>query len=95
MDTFQAHGPGPEAWKPTPEMVVSGPYRFSRNPMYLGLTCIQIGLGLALNNLWISLLAAFSLLAVHFIAVLPEERYLTEKFGESYRSYLVKVRRYL
>jgi len=43
----------------------------------------------------ISLLAAFSLLAVHFIAVIPEEDTLTEKFGDSYRGYLVKVRRYL
>jgi len=63
--------------------------------MYLGMTCIQVGLGLALNNFWISLLAAFSLLTVHFIAVLPEERYLTEKFGDSYRGYLIKVRRYI
>ncbi len=63
--------------------------------MYLGLTCIQIGLGLALNNLWISLLAAVSLLAVHIIAVIPEENYLTEKFGDVYRGYLGKVRRYL
>jgi protein-S-isoprenylcysteine O-methyltransferase Ste14 len=63
--------------------------------MYLGLTCIQVGLGIALNNLWISLLAAFSLLAVHFIAVVPEERYLAGKFGESYKGYMIKVRRYL
>jgi protein-S-isoprenylcysteine O-methyltransferase Ste14 len=92
---FRSTGQDPKPWKPTPEIVLNGPYRFTRHPMYLGLTCIQIGLGLALNNLWISLLAAFSLLAVHFIAVLPEERYLAEKFGESYRGYLVKVRRYL
>jgi protein-S-isoprenylcysteine O-methyltransferase Ste14 len=63
--------------------------------MYLGLTCIQVALGLALNNLWISLLAAFSLLAVHFVAVVPEEKYLAEKFGDSYRAYMIKVRRYL
>ena len=69
---FRRTGQDPKPWKPTPEIVLSGPYRFTRNPMCLGLTCIQIGLGLALNNLWISLLAAFSLLAVHFIAVLPE-----------------------
>jgi len=92
---FKRTGQDPKPWKPTPEIVLSGPYRFTRNPMYLGLTCIQIGVGLALNNLWISLLAAFSLLTVHFIAVIPEENYLTEKFGDSYRAYLVKVRRYL
>lgn len=92
---FKRTGQHPAPWKPSPELVLSGPYRFTRNPMYLGMTCIQVGLGLALNNLWISLLAAFSLLAVHFIAVVPEEKYLTEQFGESYIGYLIKVRRYL
>jgi protein-S-isoprenylcysteine O-methyltransferase Ste14 len=92
---FRRTGQHPAPWKPSPELVLSGAYRFTRNPMYLGMTCIQVGLGLALNNLWISLLAALSLLTVHFIAVLPEERYLTEKFGESYKRYLIKVRRYI
>ena len=92
---FRRTGQEPAPWKPSPELVLNGAYRFTRNPMYLGLTCIQAGLGLALNNLWIALLAPFSLLAVHFLAVVPEEKYLTEKFGESYRSYLTKVRRYL
>jgi protein-S-isoprenylcysteine O-methyltransferase Ste14 len=92
---FRRTGQDPAPWKPSPELVLSGSYRFTRNPMYLGLTCIQVGLGIALNNLWISLLAAFSLLAVHFIAVVPEERYLAGKFGDSYRGYMIKVRRYL
>jgi len=92
---FRRTGQDPAPWKPSPELVLSGSYRFTRNPMYLGLTCIQVGLGLALNNLWISLLAAFSLLVVHFSAVVPEERYLAEKFGDSYRGYVIKVRRYL
>jgi protein-S-isoprenylcysteine O-methyltransferase Ste14 len=66
-----------------------------RNPMYLGLTLLTIGLGFALDNLWISLLAIPSLAAVHFIAVLPEERYLSDKFGPPYRDYLTRVRRYI
>jgi len=92
---FKNTGQDPKPWKPSPELVLNGVYRFTRNPMYVGMTCIQVGLGLALNNLWIVLLALVSLLTVHFIAVLPEERYLTEKFGHSYRSYVEKVRRYL
>lgn len=92
---FRRTGQDPAPWKPSPELVLSGAYRFTRNPMYVGLTCIQAGLGLAVNNLWIALLAAFSLLTVHFLAVVPEEKYLTDKFGDSYRSYLIKVRRYL
>ena len=63
--------------------------------MYLGVTLFELGLGLAVNNLWISLFAAPALLTVHFIAVLPEEKYLSEKFGESYKAYLAQVSRYL
>jgi len=92
---FHRTGQDPKPWKTTPEIVLSGPYRFTRNPMYVGMVLIQIGLGLALNNLWIVLLSAFSLLVIHFIAVMPEEEYLSEKFGDAYRSYLSKVRRYL
>lgn len=92
---FKRTGQDPAPWKPSPELFFGGPYRFTRNPMYIGLTCIQVGMGLVLNNLWISFFAAFSLLAVHFIAVVPEEKYLAGKFGESYIGYVIKVRRYL
>jgi protein-S-isoprenylcysteine O-methyltransferase Ste14 len=63
--------------------------------MYVGLTLFQIGLGLLLNSVWVSALALLALAMVHFIAVLPEEKYLSEKFGDSYRNYLGRVRRYL
>jgi protein-S-isoprenylcysteine O-methyltransferase Ste14 len=92
---FVRTGQDPKPWTPSPELLLEGPYRFSRNPIYVGMTLIQLGLGLALNNLWISLLAPVSLLIVHFIAVLPEEKYLTEKFGADYKAYLRSVRRYL
>ena len=92
---FTRTGQSPAPWKPSPELILKGPYRFTRNPMYLGITLFELGLGLAVNNLWISLFAAPALLTVHFIAVLPEERYLSEKFGESYKAYLAQVRRYL
>jgi protein-S-isoprenylcysteine O-methyltransferase Ste14 len=88
-------GQSPIPWKPTQELIFRGPYRFTRNPMYLGLTCIQTGLGIALGNLWISILSPVALLVVHFIAVLPEEQYLAEKFGASYHDYCQRVRRYL
>ena len=59
------------------------------------MTLIHVGLGLLLDNLWIVVFAGPALAVVHFIAVLPEEAYLREKFGDPYRQYLVKVRRYL
>jgi protein-S-isoprenylcysteine O-methyltransferase Ste14 len=92
---FVRSGQSPIPWKPTPELIFRGPYRFTRNPMYVGITTIQAGLGVALGNVWISVLAPVALLTVHFIAVLPEERYLAEKFGASYREYRARVRRYL
>ncbi len=92
---FTRTGQNPIPWKPSPELILKGPYRFTRNPMYLGITLFELGLGLAVNNLWISLFAVPALVTVHFIAVLPEERYLSEKFGENYRGYLARVRRYL
>ena len=92
---FRRTGQEPRPWKPTPELIPHGPYRFSRNPMYVAMTLFVVGLGIALNNLWVSLLAPVALLGVHFIAVLPEERYLAEKFGESYRGYVARVRRYI
>jgi len=92
---FRRTGQHPRPWKPTPELIPNGPYRFSRNPMYVAMTLFVLGLGIALNNLWVSLFAPVALLAVHFIAVLPEERYLVGKFGEGYRGYIARVRRYL
>ena len=92
---FTRTGQSPIPWKPSPSLIFRGPYRFTRNPMYLGATLVELGLGLAVNDLWISLFALPALLTVHVIAVLPEEKYLSEKFGEPYRAYLTQVRRYL
>jgi protein-S-isoprenylcysteine O-methyltransferase Ste14 len=92
---FVRTGQSPVPWKPSPELILKGPYLVTRNPMYLGITLFEIGFGLAVNNLWISLFAIPALLTVHFIAVLPEEKYLSKKFGDSYNTYRARVRRYL
>jgi protein-S-isoprenylcysteine O-methyltransferase Ste14 len=82
---FTRTGQSPIPWKPSPELILQGPYRFTRNPMYVGVTTIQIGLGLVFNNLWISSFAPLALLTVHFVAVLPEERYLSENSARAIR----------
>jgi protein-S-isoprenylcysteine O-methyltransferase Ste14 len=92
---FRRTGQDPKPWKPSPELVLRGPYLFTRNPMYVGLTGVQFGLGMLLSNLWVSLLAPLALLIVHFIAVLPEEKYLIGRFGNSYGEYRKRIRRYL
>src|SRR5262249_47611084 len=90
-----ATGQHPRPWLPTPSLIVEGPYRFSRNPLYVALTLAQIGLGLLLDDAWIVALSAVSLRVVHFIAVRPEEASLLERFGEPYGRSLTRVRRYL
>jgi protein-S-isoprenylcysteine O-methyltransferase Ste14 len=92
---FVRTGQSPVPWKPTPSLIAEGPYRFTRNPMYVGVTLIQIGLGLALDIAWVSLFAPLSLLVVHWIAVVREEEYLAGKFGAAYDAYRARVRRYL
>lgn len=85
----------PIPWKPTPALIFDGPYRFTRNPMYLGITLFLVGLGAASSVLWISILAVPALAIVHYLAVLPEERYLSEKFGAAYAGFVERVPRYL
>jgi len=92
---FIRTGQNPMPWTPSPELILQGPFRFTRNPMYVGITLAQVGIGLAVNNLWIAGLGPATLLVIHFTAVLPEERYLSEKFGDSYEAFRRRVRRYL
>jgi len=92
---FTATGQDPAPWKPSPELLLRGPYRFTRNPMYVSMMLVQAGVGLLLGNLWVLMLAPFALAVVHYTAVLPEEAYLDEKFGEPYRAFKKQVRRYL
>jgi protein-S-isoprenylcysteine O-methyltransferase Ste14 len=92
---FRRTGQDPKPWMPSPELILRGPYRFSRNPMYVGMTLFTMGLGGLLARGFIVLLAPVALWLVHRLAVLPEEAYLTEKFGDAYLAYKARVRRYL
>ena len=82
-------------FKPTMSIVAAGPFRFTRNPLYLGVTLIYCGLTLVTNTWWGFVLLAPVLLLIHFGVVVREERYLERKFGDSYRQYRARVRRYL
>ena len=81
--------------KPALLIVRGGPYRFTRNPMYLALCLVQAGIGFLLND-WITLLFVVPLaLILHFGVILPEEKYLEAKFGEQYLALKRKVRRWI
>jgi protein-S-isoprenylcysteine O-methyltransferase Ste14 len=76
-------------------LVTDGPYRFSRNPMYLAWTFISSGLALLLNSLWMLATLPFAFLYLHFLEIPREEAVLAERFGEQYQRYRRSVRRYL
>ena len=92
---FRKTGQDLRPWTRSPELIFQGPYRLSRNPMYVSMVMIACGIGLACDRAAMMLLALAALAIVHFTAVLPEERYLQEQFGEPYSRYKSRVRRYL
>ncbi len=76
-------------------LVTSGPYRFTRNPMYVGLTTAYIGLSLMTNSIWPLVLLPLALLALYALVIRREERYLRAAFGDHYAAYQQRVRRWL
>jgi protein-S-isoprenylcysteine O-methyltransferase Ste14 len=93
--TFRAAGTPVPGNRPTTAIVRTGPYRFSRNPIYLAFSLFQLGLSVWLNSLGLllTLIAAVSLMA---LVVIPrEERYLEARFPVEYSSYRAAVRRWL
>jgi len=84
-----------EPWRATSSIITDGPYRYSRNPIYLGFAFTAVGIALAFNTYWILLSAlAFVLIANKFV-IEKEEKYLERKFGESYVNYRQETRRWL
>ena len=81
--------------KPSINLVNTGPYRFSRNPLYVAMTLLYLGLTFLFNSWWGVALLIPVLLVLHFGVVRREERYLERKFGEEYLAYRSQVRRYL
>src|SRR5215212_6309289 len=81
--------------KPTTALVVGGAYRLTRNPMYLGLLCVYIAFALWFGVVWAILLLPVVVLAVQRMAIVKEERYLEQKFGDAYRRYCLQVRRWI
>ena len=84
-----------EPWKPTSNIVNTGVFALSRNPIYVAFICFSIAIGLSMNNLWIILFSGVAAVAVFYIAIDKEERYLSEKFQREYSDYCAKVRRWL
>lgn len=80
---------------PTANLVIRGPYRRSRNPIYAGMVVAFLGLGLARSSWWFVALAVVVALLLRWGVILREEAYLERKFGDEYRDYAKRVRRWL
>jgi len=85
----------PLALVPATRLVAEGPYRLSRNPMYVGVLALYLGLCLLTNLAWALLFGLLPLAALVLWIVPSEERYLERRFGDDYREYRRSVRRWL
>lgn len=88
-------GQSENPWKPTYNIVERGPFRLTRNPMYLQMVIVCLGVAIALTNFWLLLLTPVCGLLLQYVAILPEEKYLEGKFGQAYLEYKKRVRRWL
>jgi len=93
--TFRRVGTTPNPTKPTTALALGGPYRFTRNPMYVGLTLMQVGVALAANALWPLVFVVLSIVVAQRTVIVPEEAYLARKFGAPYLEYKKRVRRWI
>ena len=92
---FRRAGTSFNVRKPAVALITDGPYRFSRNPGYVSLTLLYLGVALLLNNVWVLLLVLPALLTMDLWIVRSEERHLEERFGEQYLRYKRAVRRWV
>ncbi len=81
--------------KPAKQLVVHGPFQFSRNPMYVALTLISLGVSLLADNIWMLMLLPLTLAALTFFVIQQEEAYLADEFEEQWTEYSSRVRRWL
>lgn len=92
---FRRTGQDPKPWLSTPEIISTGVYRFTRNPMYVSMGLLQAGIGMALANAWVVMLVPVVWVVIYLTAIRYEEAYLEEKFGSLYVEYKASVRRWL
>ena len=92
---FRKTGQDPKPWESTPQIISTGIYRITRNPMYVGMALLQIAIGVGLANWWVIILVPIVLAIVYTTAVRHEEHYLQRKFPDEYSRYKASVRRWI
>ena len=92
---FARHETGLLPGMPTESMITEGPYRLSRNPLYVGLLALYLSLALLAGSFWALVLFPVAVALVLWGAIRPEERFLRRRFGTAYDDYASRVRRWL
>ena len=92
---MRAHGEHPEPRHATETLVTNGPFRRTRNPIYVGFLLIGAGLAVSLNAMAVLAAVLFAVVALTVLVIRKEEAYLEHKFGEVYHDYASKTRRWL
>jgi len=95
MTLFRRAGTNVQTHMPSTTVVTTGLYRLSRNPIYLGLAALYLGLAFAANSGWAVILLLPLMAVMRYGVIAREERYLEAKFGDDYRAYKARVRRWL
>src|SRR5215471_9024818 len=92
---FRAAGTPLPARRPTTAIVRTGPYRLSRNPVYLAFSLFQLGIAIWVNSVWLLATLVGAVALIHTVVIPKEEQYLERKFGAQYLEYKMSVRRWL
>lgn len=92
---FVRYGTHPDPRRPTTALIRSGPFHWSRNPIYVAFAIVHTGVGIWFGTSWVLLTLPLAVAIIRFGVIAPEERYLTEKFGDEYRAYQATVRRWI
>jgi protein-S-isoprenylcysteine O-methyltransferase Ste14 len=93
--TMRAAGTPVPGDRPTTAIVGAGPYRYSRNPIYLAFSLLQVGLALCVDSPWLLVTLVPAVALMSLIVIPREERYLEIRFGSKYLAYKAAVRRWL
>ena len=92
---FRQNTEDPNPITQTNKLITNGIYKYIRNPMYLALVIFQIGLGISLSFLHISLMSILTIITLHYFVIKREEAYLKKLFGVDYESYITKSKRWI
>jgi protein-S-isoprenylcysteine O-methyltransferase Ste14 len=95
MARMRAAKTSPIPYRPTTTLLVDGPFRFSRNPMYVSMMFFHLGLAVLLGLTLALVLSPFVMLAIHLGSIVPEERHLEAAFPAAFREYRARTRPWL